>query len=464
MANRSSRSNRGGRILDGGKSLDENSNSKLCVQSRETNGDSSSPNRPVSPFDASDSEPWTSLEESIKEAEDENPSAAWTSDQEPIIRRRSKIKKPQVELDPLSKQLNEFYENRVRLSLERKEICEEIAFDAVYKCLRKIQSVDDRFRANSLISHGIPYDGLQAEEPIQLDMMVQLPFGTSTGMYLGKDKSTAGVRIQPESTNAGLWHDCMTRNGYISAAKVNRLLRKFFKKAVSVLQMYIKERKTDKLPKSLTSIRMEEGPVIRLTVNKDIAIDILPAFVIPDCRADLTRRDVPSSSHVVVRSQHQNELVWKFSFYVAEKNRIRALGGENCRIQLLRILQEIRDNEETLKALSSYHLKTLLFHQADTIHDSSEWRAEKISSRFIDLLRTLNIALKTHELKDYFMHPPEFDEVNLFANIDGKTLSDMMDVVEDIIEHPMEVLATEGKQRRMSMWPWEYDFVLPIGK
>ena len=463
MANRSNRVNRRGRILDGDKISDENSNNKLWGQ-KEATSDLPSPNRPVSPLDASDSEMWTSLEVGNKETDEESLPSERKADQVAFSPRRSKITKTQVDLDPLSKQLNEFYENRVRLSLERKEICEEIAYNTVHRCLRKIQSVDDRFRANSLISHGIPYDGLQAEESIQLDMMVQLPFGASTGMYLAKDKSATGVRIQPQSTNTSLWSDCMTRNGYIAAAKVNKLLRKFFKKAVSVLQMYIKERKAEKLPKALTSVRLEEGPTIRLTVNKDIAIDILPAFVIPDSRADLTRRDVPSSSHVVVRSQYQNELVWKFSFYVAEKNRIRALGGENCRIQLLRILQEIRDNEDTLKPLSSYHLKTLLFHQADALYDSSEWTAEKISARFFDLLHALKVALKNHELKDYFMHPPEFEDVNLFASLDGKTLSDMMDVIEDISEHPMEVLATEGKQRRMSMWPWEYDFVLPIGK
>ena len=461
MANRSGRLNRGGRILDGGTESDENSNKLGIPREMST---PTSPNRSVSPYDASDNESWASLDASSKDADEMGSPSGWKAEQEPFSPRRSKIKKPQVDLDPVSKQLNEFYENRVRLSLDRKEICEEIAYNAVYKCLRKIQSVDDRFRANSLISHGIPYDGLQAEEQIQLDMMVQLPFGTSTGMHLAKDKSCGIVRIQPESTNVGMWDDCITRNGYISAAKVNRLLQKFFKKAVSVLQMYIKERKTDKLPKALTSIHLEEGPVLRLTVNKDIAIDVLPAFVIPDSRADLTRRDVPSSSHVVVRPHHQNELIWRYSFYVAEKNRIRALGGESCRIQLLRILQEIRDNEDSLKPLSSYHLKTLLFHEADKIHDPAEWSAQKISTRFFGLLETLKVALKDHELKDYFMHPPEFDEVNLFANLDGKTLSDMMDVVEDIIEHPLEILATEGRERRMSMWPWEYDFILPVGK
>ena len=100
---------------------------------------------------ASDNESWAS-EDSYPEELTSPPiqwksEIPWTPD-----RRRSSIKKPQFQLDPVAVQLNEFYENRVRTSLERKEICEEIAYNAIHKCFRKIQMVDNRFRANSLVS------------------------------------------------------------------------------------------------------------------------------------------------------------------------------------------------------------------------------------------------------------------------------------------------------------------------
>ena len=379
----------------------------------------------------------------------------WTPD-----RRRSSIKKPQIELDPVAVQLNEFYENRVRISLERKEICEEIAYNAVHKCFRKIQMVDKRFRANSLVSQGIPYDGLQAEEPIQMDILVQLSLGTSSAMYTACDERTGGMRVQASSDDYSVWEDCMTTNGFLSAGKINSLLRKYVKKAVKVLNTHIKDGRVEKLPKSVSSISVQKGPVIRLTINKDISVDVLPAFVIPDSRSDPSRRDCPSSSHVVCKLHVQNEMMWRLSFYVAEKNRIRAL-GEGCRVQLLRIFTEIRDNEDQLKKLSSYHLKTVLFHESDVYPDFHEWSAEKITRRFYGLLERLKKALKDGYLPHYFMQPPDFKPVNLFADLDGKTLSDMLDVVEDIMENPLGVLRTTGRERRQTMWPWEYSLFLP---
>ncbi|KAK3696672.1 hypothetical protein QZH41_003279 [Actinostola sp. cb2023] len=348
-------------------------------------------------------------------------STKWTFEiPETPDRRRSTIKKPQVPLDPVAIQLYDFNENRARISLERKEICEEIAYNAVHKCLRKIEAVDNRFRANSLVSQGIPYDGLQAEEPIQMDMLVQLSFGPTTAFYMARDPRTGGVRIQPTSTSVKVWDDCQTSNGFILASKVNALLRKYIKKAVTMLNMHIKEGRRDKLPKGLTSIQLEPGPVVRLLVNRDISIDVLPAFVNSDSRKDSSRKNCPSSSHILCKAHHQKELMWRLSFYVGEKNKLRAIGTIGCRMQLLRILTEIRDTEDELKSLSSFHLMHLLFHESDAIPDPNEWSSEKISARFFGLLDNLKQCLKDGVLVHYFMQPPDYEAVNLFANFDGR--------------------------------------------
>ncbi|KXJ25893.1 cyclic GMP-AMP synthase [Exaiptasia diaphana] len=394
---------------------------------------------------------------------DDNLSTKWTFQiPETPDRRRSTITKPQVPLDPIAIQLYDFHENRARVSLERKEICEEIAYNAVHKCLRKIEAVDNRFRANSLVSQGIPFDGLQAEEPIRMDMLVQLSFGPTTALYIARDPGTGGVRIQPTSTSVKVWDDCQTNNGFILASKVNSLLRKYIKKAVAMLNIHIKEGKRDKLPKGLTSIQLEPGPVIKLTVNRDISIDVLPAFVNSDYRKFSWRKNCPSSSHIVCKAHHVNELMWTMSFYVGEKNKLRAIGTTGCRMQLLRILTEIRDTEDELKPLSSFHLMHLLFHESDAIPDPNEWATDKITARFFGLLDNLKRCLKDGELKHYFMQPPDYESVNLFANFDGKTLSDMYDIVEDIQQtQGMSVLKQQGLERRQSLWPWEYDFMIP---
>lgn len=382
-----------------------------------------------------------------------------------IIRRnkQDKVKQSQIDLDPLAVALNNFYENRVRLGLERKEICEDIAQAVSDKILRKIETADSRFRGKSVVSQGIPYDGLQAEEPIHLDMFVQLSFGKSSAVFVRKDEDE-GLHVQPESST--VWKDCLSRNGFLSADKVNKILRYYVAKAVKVLSRYIRKGAKEKLPKRLRNISMKDGAEIVLIVNKDITINLLPAFVLPDSRLDPARQDCPSSSHVVCRpfiydSARKMKMGWKWCFFVAEKNRIRALGGPSCRVQLLRILTEIRDTHEGLRMLSSYHLKHVLFHETHRLNDVNLWASEHISERFKDLLQRLLGFLQEGNLPHYFMQPPDFEMVNLLENVDSDTLHEMSEAVLKLLQDPCESLSCEGTEQRQSLWPWELELLSP---
>ena len=385
-----------------------------------------------------------------------------------IIRRNKvdKVKQTQTdvsELDPLAVALNNFYENRVRLGLERKEICEDIAQAVSDKILRKIETADSRFRGKSVVSQGIPYDGLQAEEAIHLDMFVQLSFGKSSAVFFRKDEDQ-GLHVQPESST--VWKDCLSKNGFLSAEKVNKILRYYVAKAVKVLNRYIRKGSKEKLPKRLRSISMKDGTEIVLIVNKDITINLLPAFVLPDSRLDPARQDCPSSSHVVCRpfiydSARKMKMVWNWCFFVAEKNRIRALGAPSCRVQLLRILTEIRDTHEGLRLLSSYHLKHVLFHETHRLNDVNMWASEHISERFKDLLQRLLSFLQEGNLPHYFMQPPDFETVNLLEDIDSDSLQEMSEAVLKILQDPCESLSCEGTEQRQSLWPWELELLSP---
>ena len=383
-----------------------------------------------------------------------------------VIRRNKEndIKQTHTDLDPLHVALSNFYENRVRLGLERKEICEGIAQAVSDKILRKIETADSRFRGKSVVSQGIPYDGLQAEEPIHLDMLVQLSFGKSSAVFFRKDDDDEGLHVQPESST--VWKDCLSRNGFLSADKINKTLRYYVAKAVKVLNRYIRKGAKHKLPRKLRSISMKDGVEIVLIVNKDITINLLPAFVLPDSRLDPARQDCPSSSHVVCRPftydpRGKMRMVWKWCFFVAEKNRIRALGSPSCRVQLLRILTEIRDTHEGLRMLSSYNLKHVLFHETHRLNDVNVWASEHISERFKDLLQRLLTFLQNGNLPHYFMQPPDFEAVNLLEDIESSTLQEMSKAVSKIIEDPCESLSCEGNEQRQSLWPWELELLSP---
>eukprot|EP00794_Sanderia_malayensis_P003739 gene3739-4261_t len=381
----------------------------------------------------------------------------------------------------LFEDLEEFFENRVRTSVARKEACEDIGYAVTYKVLRKVQTVDDRFRANSLVPHGIPYDGLRNGEPILLEMILNLPLGLQNTLYVKKDDAEVGpfVRVQPMSTE--LWSDCVTNNGFISASKVQLLLRKYVKQAVHVLRKYMSQGRKEKYPQHLKSLFIDSALGITLVINRDVKVRVLPAFPIPDSRKDVLGMDCPSSSHVVccpkITIQHDllsmatestllplnaNEkrisTAWRISFYFAEKNKLRTI-GQGCRMKILRILTEIRDNESELKSLSSYHLKTILFKMSSEISDDAVWSNENIVNRFFDFLNELKSCLIARCLPHFFLREPEFAAVNLLEGMEDKTLDDMVKLLENIIQDPTGYLSAERRKEREELWPWEDDFI-----
>ena len=379
----------------------------------------------------------------------------------------------------LAKSLENFYDRRVCPGLTRKQTCEDIAYAVTYKVLRKVQTVDDRFRGTNLVPHGITYDGLKAGKPIFFEMILTLSLDLKDTLVVLKDDDSPYVRIKPMSGET--WKDCMTRNGIIVASKVQGLLRKYVKQAVHVLRKYISQGRTEKYPNSLKSLFIEGATGVYLIINRDIHVHVLPAFCIPDTRSDFKRRDCPSNSHVVCcsktdlggsnvlslftdsRDNRGNddvkgvEIAWRVSFYVAEKNKIRTL-GDGCRIQLLRILTELRDNEEALSSITSYHLKTLLFYVCDEKPEAKDWDTHHMDERFLELLRKLREFILCKSMPHYFMKDSDFPSFNLCQGIPESELQSMAEFLEGMIENPLPYLSIEREKQRGDLWPWESDF------
>lgn len=378
----------------------------------------------------------------------------------------------------LVRELEGFYERRVCPSLARKRACEDIAYAVAYKVLRKVQTVDDRFRGTNLIPHGITYDGLKAGKPIYFEMMLNLSLGFRDTLVVVKEDASPYVRIKPLSGD--VWKDCMSNSGVILASKVQSLLRKYVKQAIHVLRKYVSQGRTEKYPNALKSLFIEGATGVCLIVNRDIHVRVLPAFCIPDIRSDFKRRDCPSCSHVVCSSKtgldeditsilmgpsdnrgvndaKNAAVAWKVSFYVAEKNKIRAL-GEGCRIKLLRILTEVKDDEEALDGISSYHLKTLLFYVCDESPDAEEWDEGVIDERHVDLLRKLHHFMVNKSMPHYFMKDSEFPSFNLLEDISETTLHSMIEFVESMISNPLLPLSAQRDILRDDLWPWDPDF------
>ena len=353
----------------------------------------------------------------------------------------------------MDEKLQQFYDKKVLKSLETKTKYEELSYQVVHKLIRKIHTIDTRFRANSLVKIGIPYDGVHGDDPIYFEMMLQLSLGESNSVFLQREQSSLYARIQPVAE--GLWDDCIDKhNLHISPKKISRLFRQYLKRSVYSLKKHLDNKKKEKLPDGLTSIEIEDGQFnSTVIINKDMRVRILPAIAIPDCRSDLTRKHCPSSSHVVavpksstsldeIHKNHKvdkdfNKIAWKLSFFVAEKNKIRTV-SDGCRMKLLRILTEIRDQDQRLRFISSYHLKTIFFYETDRLNGRRDWFDSKFSQRFLGLLRSVATHLQNETCPNYFMQPPDFPILNHFEDIPKEQLKKMKTAIEEIIAEPLK--------------------------
>lgn len=374
-------------------------------------------------------------------------------------------------LDQLTEKIEHIYETKVQESLQLKAEYEDLAYNVIHKIIRKVKTVDARFRPNSLVTLGIPYNGVPDSGITDFEMMLQLSLGTNNSLYLHRERSGKSARIQPISSN--LWQDCIDENSmYISPKRVTRVLRQYVKRAVYVLRKYITSKKVQKLPEGLTDIDMEDERFkIVIKINQVLRVTLLPAVSIPDSRSDMSRKDIPSTTHVVAvqlqekkqnRDENNNEppppiwastssksskrkeernakLVWQYSFFVAEKNKLRTI-SDGCRIKLLRILTEIRDNEKELSGLTPYHLQTIFFHETERLHRRRDWKEGKMASRFMDFLRAIANTLDKGVCENYFMRPPDYSLMNLYEETDANDLQEMKTHIEKIIENPLGCL------------------------
>eukprot|EP00111_Clytia_hemisphaerica_P018345 TCONS_00054249-protein len=369
-------------------------------------------------------------------------------------------------LDQLGERIEAIYDTKIQETLQLKAEYEDLAYSVIHKIIRKAKTVDARFRPNSLVSLGMPYSGIQDSGIIEFEMMLQLCMGTNNSLYLHHERGGKSARIQPVSTS--LWQDCMDENSvYISPKRVTRVLRQYVKRAVYVLRKYIDMKKFQKLPEGLTEIYMEDERFkIVLRINQNLRVTLLPAVSIPDSRSDMSRKDIPSTSHVVAiqlpeksaipfvvdennnlpspipkmkRKGRHIKLVWQYSFFVAEKNKLRTI-SDGCRIKLLRLLTEVRESESALAKITPYHLQTIFFHETDRLHRRRDWKESKMAARFLDLLRALALTLDKGSCENYFMRAPDYPSDNLYEEIGLKELQVMKKHVESLIENPIDCL------------------------
>ena len=134
--------------------------------------------------------------------------------------------------------------------------------------------------------------------------------------------------------------------------------------------------------------------------HDNITVNFLP-FIIIDSHLFLP---VADPSWFSAQSDTGGRL-WAESFVRQEKWSIDRFELSICgHLIVLKILKAIRLNHrEQFGAISSYHLKILLFHMLEDLPDSCDWDRNAVGERLIDLLAKLTEVLREHHMPHYFV-------------------------------------------------------------
>lgn len=116
---------------------------------------------------------------------------------------------------------------------------------------------------------------------------------------------------------------------------------------------------------------------------------------------------------------------WRCSFSKEEKDLLKGLDTDNgCRRQVVRIMKTLCKRESTLKALTSYHLKTVLFHMLPV---ELSWKSIDLTERLFDMLGALEFYLLKKNLPQYFI-----PSMNLIATMKPTQLANIIDRIKTL--------------------------------
>ena len=113
---------------------------------------------------------------------------------------------------------------------------------------------------------------------------------------------------------------------------------------------------------------------------------------------------------------------WRRSTSVEEKQQVDLLDGNNeCRRKTIQIVKAICKGEPTLKALTSFHLKTIMFHIVDPNQipeiRSLSWSQSNCSERVLDFLGFMQQYLEAKKLPQYFIQSMDIFQTSCFSEI-----------------------------------------------
>lgn len=321
------------------------------------------------------------------------------------------------EASPLGRSLEEFYEGVVRI--DRRD--RDIALVNINRLLNTISvGLTKLARGIGLkllgfVKTGSLFDDTCVVSPNDIDVLVMFRCGDVTSVTPGPGFAVIplGIAQEEEEGQQGKrkrdrWKFGRSTDGrYLSSQTVSQSLYDLLRRVLPDKSLDIQ----------LKPFQVEDGKAQITVVWQDLTVHMSPACSVTGDRDETCMVSRPYPFDVDPAS----DLLWRLHF-PARESKILALiekSDRGFRKKSFKILKAIVRQEEGLRGLASYHIKTVLLRSFDLDVDEAErWQRTTIESAFVSLLTDLRDCLDAERLPHFY--EPRF---NLFGNVPSRVLT-----------------------------------------
>jgi len=319
----------------------------------------------------------------------------------------------------LHEQLFQYYHEYVDIPGDKMQAVQTVVDDvmlAVGSQLRQSNYVKTLgLKIGDLVTFGSVTEGHQVIRPDCVDVMVPIMIGSHC--HAQEDGKFPGsfVIIVPDVSTSGAVCD-----------EEQRLVTR---KLVDVLQVGVETAAevitADEYQCAISSHRATAVSLdVYIVGHYQVTVNFVP-FIITDGHLFLPVLSAEPTDIVGGR-------LWKESFVRQEKWSIDRFDSSICgHLIVLKILKAIRLNHrDHFGAISSYHLKIVLFHVLEDLPESCDWDEDAVGERLIDLLMKLVDVLSKHHLPHYFEQ-----NINLLQDVPLETCNSLAKFIEKKLAH-----------------------------
>ena len=136
------------------------------------------------------------------------------------------------------------------------------------------------------------------------------------------------------------------------------------------------------------------------------------------------------------KSHDLRPFLWRYAFNEGEKKLLLESdsgNSNNCRRNVLRLLKGFLVDFGWNLGLRSYHMKTILLHESESLPKDEDWEEAKLKERVISAVKRLKsfIIGDKSVLKHYFI-----PDINLFAGLTEEFKRQIVKKIDTFLEKP----------------------------